>query len=617
MSLPEPSVPCAQCGVVNPPDARFCGECGAERVSAVPKIGQVIDDRYRIVEQLGSGGMGVVYLVEHVQMGKPMAMKLLHRELERDTDTLARFQREAEAASKLSHPNTVQVFDFGRTRGGSLYLVMEFVDGADWGQELESHGPMRFDRVARIMQQVCASVHDAHAAGIIHRDLKPENVMLTAGPDGEFAKVLDFGLAKLRGDAAKSQVTQTGAIIGTPYYMSPEQIRGEDLDQRSDIYSLGAMMYSAVVGAPPFDADTPVGVLSQHLTEEPVPPSQRAPLPLPPKADQIILRAMHKNKAERFDTALELREALKDYVASSASSARSATAAIASMTARNKPVRRSITFVGLGLLALGLLAAGVLFVTRPLVENEPNHTARKANKLPEDQRIDGKLGRRLSEAEGDVDLYEIHHRGDEPVHAQVAVTEIPNMDIELSIVRTDGQTLLATADATREGGPEMIPNFPLEPGRYMLRVTEAAGVERPTENVSDRYSLSWEILDEDASVEREPNNALEQADTLSVGAQKTGWIGWRGDVDTYCLAADAGRLVATVSGIKEIDLIVRTVDTAEQSSYKVDRRGIGEHEKSNVVRSAKKGQSCVEVSAKDGVGEDSSRQPYTITFEAK
>ena len=178
-------------------------------------IGTTID-RYRILEQLGQGGMGVVYRAEHVQISKVMAIKLLHREVEDNPENVARFHREAEAASRLDHPNTVQVFDFGRTDAGSLYLTMEYVDGRDLGKIISREGPIPFGRVAYLCAQVAGSIADAHAAGVIHRDLKPENIVVTELRSGsDFVKVLDFGIAKLREEGGQ-KLTQTGIRTTRP-----------------------------------------------------------------------------------------------------------------------------------------------------------------------------------------------------------------------------------------------------------------------------------------------------------------------------------------------------------------------------------------------------------------
>jgi eukaryotic-like serine/threonine-protein kinase len=303
---------------------RFCGRCGsdmrraprgpADRADAIPDplLGRVIDGRYRVQVKIGQGGMGAVYKVEHLGMGKLAAMKLLHPALTADPELGRRFRREAEAVSRLSSPNTVQVFDFGES-DGFMYLVMELVRGEDLGAILRRDGPLSFERARTIAIQVCEALSEAHEAGVIHRDLKPENLLISRTRDGrDLVKVLDFGLAKLRDVEELSSVTARGALVGTPFYMSPEQIRGEDLDARSDLYSLGALMYRVLTGDHPFTGSTPVAVLTQHLTEPLIPPSKRRPeRKLDRIADVLVMRAMAKAREDRFPSADAFRQALR------------------------------------------------------------------------------------------------------------------------------------------------------------------------------------------------------------------------------------------------------------------------------------------------------------------
>ena len=277
-----------------------------------PLIGRVIDGRYRVLGKLGQGGMGSVYQVEHLAMGKIAAMKLLHPGLSEQPELLARFRREAEAVSRLSHPNTVQVFDFGHAEG-LMYLVMELVRGKIFGVILRRDGPMAWDRARRILIQTCDALSEAHEAGIIHRNLKPENLLVSRARDGrDLVKVVDFGLAKLRAEDDSGQVTARGSLVGTPFYMSPEQIRADELDARSDIYSLGAVLYRMVTGEHPFAGNTPVAVLTQHLTDRLIPPSLRRPdLALDARIDPIIGKAMAKACEDRYADADEFRQALE------------------------------------------------------------------------------------------------------------------------------------------------------------------------------------------------------------------------------------------------------------------------------------------------------------------
>ena len=273
---------CPRCSASLDEGARFCGSCGTPTElggppveASDPWLGRVVDNRYRVASRLGSGGMGVVYRVEHLHLGKTAAMSRCWRSTgtAASLEMVRRFRNEAQAVSKLDHPNIVQTFDFGQC-DGALYLVMEYINGEDLSTLIRREGPWSFTRAARLFVQVCAGLVEAHEAGIVHRDLKPENLMVVKRRDGtEHVKVLDFGLAKLRqrtGDssASLSAVSSGGQVIGTPYYMAPEQVRGEPLDARADLYSVGATLYRVLTGAPPFDALSPMSVLAKHLTDE-------------------------------------------------------------------------------------------------------------------------------------------------------------------------------------------------------------------------------------------------------------------------------------------------------------------------------------------------------------
>jgi tRNA A-37 threonylcarbamoyl transferase component Bud32 len=604
-TAPDHRVRCDECGKSNPPESKFCGKCGAALAAPVLKPGDVIADRYRVVESIGRGAMGTVYRAEHVQISKVMAIKLLHRELQQNPENVMRFHREAESASRLNHPNTVHVFDFGRTKSGSLYIVMEYVDGDDLAKVLDKDGPMPFGRVAYLCAQIAGSVEDAHAAGIVHRDLKPENIVVTEGRDGETAKVLDFGLAKLFEGTVEAQVTSSGTIVGTPYYMSPEQIQGQELDGRSDVYAIGAIMYECIVGKPPFEAPNPVGVLSKHLSEEPPRPSARSPLSVPTEADEIILRCLEKDPDRRFQTAEEVRRALIEYLATVGSGdwrlSGVGQAPFGSgerqVDSLFKPKRRLGWLILLFLLAGGGVAAWQL-ATRGPSEGEPNHAAKDATHLPENTEMKAYLGQRLSEESGDVDLFEIEHLGAKRRAVNLEVSSIPNIDMVVELLKPGQDEPLIVADSRGLGQGERLPNVPMEPGKYLVRVRErTVQGALPTENVSDEYYIRWRLLDDDESFEREFNNSLELAESLGLDAERRGWIGWRGDVDTFCLAADAERVVAQVSALAGVDLVLRVVDQRTDRSGKYDDKGTGRGETSKPWRNAEAGKLCVEVSA--------------------
>lgn len=627
-TAPDSQALCTACGESNPPESKFCGKCGASLGSSLPKPGDIIAERYRVVAPIGRGAMGTVYRVEHTQISKVMAIKLLHRELQEQPENVARFHREAESASRLNHPNTVHVFDFGRTKSGSLYLVMEYVDGEDLSKVLEKEGAMPFGRVAYLCAQVAGSVSDAHAAGIVHRDLKPENIVIAEGRDGETAKVLDFGLAKLFEGNIETQVTSSGTIVGTPYYMSPEQIHGQELDGRSDIYAMGAIMYECVVGQPPFEAPNPVGVLSKHLSEEPLRPSARSPLSVPAEADEIIMRCLQKDPELRYQTAEELRRDLVDYLTTVGSGDwrlsgvgqapfGSGSRRVDNIDSIFRPKRRLWWALGVLLLA----GAGVIawrLATRGPSENEPNHSANIATRLPENTEMEAYLGQRLSEDAGDVDLFEIQHLGTERRAAVLEVSAIPNMDVRLELLNPGQDEPLIVADSRGLGQGERLPNVPLEPGAYLIRVREqSVEGELPTENVSDAYYIRWRLLEEDPSLERELNDSLELAEPLELGTERRGWIGWPGDVDTFCLNTDAKGVIAQVSALPEVDLVLRVVDRRTDRSGKFDDNGVGRGETSKTWRNAEAGKLCVEVSAnprKEGGRVAHPNETYGVRF---
>ncbi len=286
-----------------------------------PLVGQTIAGKYRVVRLLGEGGMGCVYQGEQA-LGTTMrkvAIKTLHKHLSHDESIKARFKREVGTVAALEHPNTIQVFDFGETPDGTLYIVMEFVQGRSVADILEKEGPMAPDRVANILRQVVGSLDEAHSHGIVHRDLKPDNVVLSerAGQK-DWVEVLDFGIAKRSSehDPNEAKLTQQGMVLGTPPYMSPEQFTGQPIDARSDIYSLGVMAYEMLSGRLPWQANTAWEWASKHMTEAPT-PIERQPLGpgVPAPMRNAITRALAKNKDERFGSVSEFYQAFSNSLA--------------------------------------------------------------------------------------------------------------------------------------------------------------------------------------------------------------------------------------------------------------------------------------------------------------
>jgi serine/threonine-protein kinase len=271
----------------------------APGASAAEKyLGAVIDGRYKVLEVLGEGGMGVVYRCRRRIFDNEVAVKILRSDFAKDPEATERFVTEAKAASAIGHAHIVNVIDFGELPDGSVYFAMEYLGGRTLGELIESGELLGSPRIAHIGRQIAEGLAAAHQAGIVHRDLKPDNVFIIQR-DGDFVKILDFGIAKVVGVANK--ITRAGAIFGTPHYMSPEQCRGTAVDERTDIYALGVLLYEMVTGRPPFDADSPLAILSQHLNEPLRPPSQVEGVPeLPAGIEAVILKCLAKDAEDRF-----------------------------------------------------------------------------------------------------------------------------------------------------------------------------------------------------------------------------------------------------------------------------------------------------------------------------
>jgi len=263
---------------------------------------------YTLGEKLGEGGMGVVHKASHRTLGRPAALKLLPAE-RADGKNLQRFRREVELTSRLTHPNTIRVYDFGRTASGTYYYAMEYVDGVDLETLVEKEGPLHPARVTHLLEQLAGALSEAHAAGLVHRDVKPANVMVCDRGRADVVKVLDFGLVRdVRPDATFD--ADLRQVVGTPLYMSPEAITApEKVDARSDVYAVGALGYFLLTGAPPFSGKKAVEVLGQHVYCDPQPLSARQPA-IPSRLEALILRCLAKSPADRPASAAELRAEL-------------------------------------------------------------------------------------------------------------------------------------------------------------------------------------------------------------------------------------------------------------------------------------------------------------------
>jgi len=532
--------PCPGCGYLADPCAgapNFCPKCGTDLRAApgelrpVPRtmVGQVIAERYRLLSLLGEGGMGSVYKAEHVRMGKALAVKVLRGAFATDPAAVSRFRSEAQIVSRLSHPHTIGVFDFGEIEGadGGFYLAMEYVPGQDLAHVLREQRRLPEARAIAIADQLLGSLGEAHEAGIVHRDVKPGNVMLLeTRAEGDFVKVLDFGIAKLRDAAAvpaghgvggNAGETSAGAIIGTPNYLSPEQARGEELDARSDLYSVGALLYELVAGRPPFTAPNPMAIVAAHLTQPPSPLAEVAPGVTPGFA-AVVHRALEKRREDRYQTTDEMRVALQRVsdpgtrtMALDAEPAAQATTGDLEIARRKDfadldrhiatirrgrvlaPLSLAALLVGAALLAwrwsdvyvllherAPRVAAALPAALRPAdlfdgTEHEPNDVPGQANRLPLPPdaagrramgaaTIWGHVGSKLNASTGDVDVYRIEvPAGERPLvlHAEwsaaaAAGEGIRGLDVALTLnrARAAGDPRSAPIIATVDrGGP--------------------------------------------------------------------------------------------------------------------------------------------------------------------
>ena len=577
-------------------EGRAAAHQGSAEDDGDTNIGKLVGDRYLILSLIGLGGMGAVYRAEQVHLRKVMAIKLLHENLSARKQLISRFTREARAISRLSCPHTVMVYDFGRW-GDLFYLVMELLEGESLDAILEREGPMPAQRVAHIVLQMCDSLAEAHTAGIIHRDLKPENVMLVRNPaHADFVKILDFGLAKVSGVDDPYTIHSQRDIFGTPFYMSPEQIRAGEIDHRSDVYAVGALMFRMLTGRYVFGTElNTFDILKAHLME-PVPAmADVAPdAHVAPMLERIVRRALEKEPADRFQSMGELAAALaagqradfdEEKAAQAAAPGPAPAPAAAPVPApapipvrdparesgpvsrttrsmlqaepaedeeamgrraRQQEQRRNLLFV---LVLLGLATALVAALSVGTNgsrgdEAEPNDTPQQANVLGPERTARGVIGRRRSPEAGDRDCFRLPPlRADDDL--TIRVDGVPTMDLGVSLHGADGEARYSLSHRG-VGQGELLRYLDT---RTPLQTVCIAEHKEPTavasESLSDQYTLHVDIAKRPPNAEREPNDSGE-GNELKTGAALVGSLDGLGDTDLFTLEPVADHRIVRV-----------------------------------------------------------------------
>ncbi len=425
--------------------------------------GRTIAGKYVVEDLIGSGAMGAVFRARQVAHEKTVAIKVMHGEHADDPTFAARFHREAKAASRLNHPNSIQVLDFGAEPDGLLYIAMEYLDGRSLHHVLREDWPLAPARVADILMQTLAALAVAHDMGVVHRDLKPENVMVLSGTDDDgrpkdIVKVCDFGIAKItdprayRGSGERDSegpVTTAGFLVGTPEYMSPEQGRGEKLDPRSDLYSVGIILFEMLTKRVPFEAENAIGVVLKHITEEPPVPSRLVP-GVDPRLDAIVRRALRKFREDRHPSAREMRAELR-VIAASPPPAQLAHPGVPP----SAPAGRPASFVNAATVAMPLPPAAVALQAagaKPTLQGTTASVAGQPNRRRELLLIGVVVGALTAGAAGTAFMVRrparVAHASVEPMAAPAAATLVP-MDPAASIPPLDDTTAASDPSGSR------------------------------------------------------------------------------------------------------------------------------------------------------------------------
>jgi len=612
---------CTKCHVGSEPSFNFCPFCGTDfsgRFTGLPTrdplIGAVVADRYRLLAKLGVGGMGTVYKVEHVRMGKVMAMKLLHGDLSRDENMVRRFTREARAISRMRGRHSVQVFDFG-CADGLFYIVMEYLQGKDLGALLGDHSTLTVARTARLIHQVVEGVSEAHEQDIIHRDIKPENIFICASTqdEEEIAKVLDFGLAKLKTRSSDESIvgTKHGLILGTPHYMSPEQIEGHEVTVATDIYSTGALIFKTLTGRPPYPGNNPIRILNSHL-DDPI-PRIGAIKPELAFLDQFFFSALAKQPEQRFKSIRALdaafRDAIKERNQSSSSELKlepvegnssdpgrllpKLSNALIANLATSKDFDHfewSLRFrrIGLVLLTFSLLVGAVWAVIWGVVmgnfydhsaEAEPNDSLKSANDLRSGRPLLAAIGEPPSGVRADRDFFRV--LGVEAGQVlSVQVSGVPGLDLVVEVVNANGERLLIHS-AQGDGYGETIPNFRVgeEPLYLVVREMWKQG-EKTKAKPDEWYSISIDSRNPMPGEEHEPNENTRLASSFLRG-KANGMLSRPDDVDVYRFDRMSGlrSITVDVTGLPTTDLTLELQDSTGRRLSFTDDAGLEKGER--------------------------------------
>ncbi|MBK7861315.1 MAG: protein kinase [Archangiaceae bacterium] len=551
---------CSACGKALDGEPNFCPACGADMRGLTPTSdtlsgplsGKIIDGRYRILEKIGEGGMGSVFKVEHVRMEKVLALKVLRPDGARDKGLLSRFRQEAKTIAKLSHSNTVQVFDSGELEDGSLFIAMEYLPGRDLAWHLRAHGAMTEEKAASIGIQLLSSLAEAHALGIVHRDIKPANVLLVRKKDrDDQVKLLDFGIAKLNEGEARKTITGITEFVGTPGYMSPEQGKGDPLDARSDLYSVGALLFELVTGRELFPSTSPMATVNMHMTQKaPRVNEVRPDRPVSPMFEEVLRRALQKDPAERWPDADKMRAALeklrRELGALSADFTPTPEELASKVASREdfdnfeKRLRRRqrlAPLVAAGVL-LAISAAGFRAwdvhrrATPGVAEVEPNDQPREATRMALGAPMQGVIG--AAEAGShDRDLFVL----EVPQGSyRVSVSGVEDLNLTLELLQleprasgTDELVRRVFLDDRGPGEPEQLDGFFARRGPLYLRVEEAPFVTEPRHRPRRErglvpYALTVQHLD-GKRLEEEPNDSPASAQNCPLTEAVTAYTG--------------------------------------------------------------------------------------------